>query len=158
MARDHARIQCAIWADPDFVALPATAQRTYFVALSQPGLTYAGVVPYTPGRWSMLADGVTPAAVRRDVRTLVDRGFVVVDERSEEMLIRSFVKHDGIMRMPNVAKAMATAAGQIISPTIRTAFLDALAALHKERLERPVGDERGWDQDAVIDLLREAQW
>jgi len=153
MARDHARIKCAIWADPDFTGLPASAQRTYFLALSQPGLNYAGVVPYTPGRWSRLAAGTTPAAIRRDIRTLEDAGYVVVDDGTEELLIRTFVKHDGIMRLPNVAKAMVKAARGIVSPVVREAFCSSLRDLHRERLDKPDDDERGWTVDGVAELL-----
>jgi len=153
MARDHARIKCSIWDDPDFVALPSSAQRTYFLALSQPGLNYAGVVPYTPGRWSRLATDTTPAVIRKNIRVLEDAGFVFLDEGTEELLIRTFVKHDGIMRLPNVAKAMVKAARGIVSPVVREAFSDSLRCLHSERLAHPDGDERGWEVEGVSELL-----
>ena len=54
MARDHARVLVSIWGDDDWRDLPAAAQRIYIVALSQPGLSYAGVTPYLPGRWANL--------------------------------------------------------------------------------------------------------
>ena len=160
MARDHARLKCSIWSDSDFTSLPASAQRTYFLALSQPGLTYAGVVSYTPGRWSRLAAGTSPAAIRKDIRTLEDAGYVVVDEGTEELLISTFVKHDGIMKQPHVARAMVKAANGIVSPAVREAFRSALLDLQRERLADPPkpkeGEEPkqdGWSVEGLAELL-----
>ena len=152
MARDHARLYCAIWGNADFVALPAGPQRLYMLALSQPGLSYAGVVPYTPNRWARLAANTSPAQVRRDVRLLVEARFVVVDESTEEMLIRTYVHHDGVLRSPNVTIAMTKAAHQIVSPVVRKAFMRELV-----RLSRVDAGHAAWNAEPVRALLEEAR-
>lgn len=151
MAREHARLQCAIWQDADFIALPAAAQRLYMLALSSPELSYAGVVPYTPSRWSRLAPDTTAAQVRRHVALLADARFVVVDESTEEMLIRTYVRHDGILRSPNVTVAMTKAAHRIVSPVIRRAFMRELVRLHRADEDSPA-----WRSDRLRVLLEEA--
>jgi len=152
MARDSARLLLTIWRDADFVALPSGAQRMYLLAISQPDLTWAGVVPYTPARWAGLAPDTTPTRVRRDVRVLADARFVVVDESTEEMLVRTYVMHDRVLRSPNVTVAMTKAAHMIVSPVVRRAFMRELV-----RLASDEPDLLGWSSQPVKELLEEAR-
>ena len=59
MPRTEARIFTSIWGDPDFLALPGSAQRLYMFLLSQRDLTYCGVMPFRPSRWAGKAAGLT---------------------------------------------------------------------------------------------------
>lgn len=152
MARDSARLLLGIWRDADFVALPSGAQRLYLLALSQPNLSWAGVVPYTPARWAGLAPDTTPTRIRRDARVLAEARFVVVDESTEEMLVRTYVMHDRVLRSPNVTVAMTKAAHLIVSPVVRKAFMRELVRLASVEPEAP-----GWSSQPVRDLLEEAR-
>lgn len=126
MARTHARIYAAIWQDADFIALPAEAQRVYMLALSQPGVSFCGVVSFTARRWSNMAGDSTPESIRAAVAVLETHGFVVVDEDAEELWIRSFVRHDGVLESPNLVKRMWRDVPGIFSASIRDAFLSSL--------------------------------
>jgi hypothetical protein len=129
-----------MWADEDFTALTEAAQRAYMLALSQPGLNYCGVVPFTLKRWANLAADSTIPKLHKAFTALQAGRFVVVDEDSEELLFRTFVKHDGILESPNICKASAKAFPTIHSRLLRGVFL---AELH--RLSR--GDQQdGWDK------------
>ena len=48
MARDHARIQTAIWNDPDWRKLDQGAQHLYWMLASSPDLSYCGRLDYIP--------------------------------------------------------------------------------------------------------------
>jgi hypothetical protein len=148
VARDHGRLRVVVWSDDDFRALSLDAQWAYFAALSQPGVSYAGHVPYTVRRWSGLATDMTATRVRRAVRLLEDRRFVVVDESTEELLIRSFLKHDGILTSPNICKATVKAFRTISSTRLRTAFLVELRRLHNGPQEDHW--EKGWPSLAPL--------
>jgi hypothetical protein len=152
MARDHARLLVSIWGDDDWRALPASAQRVYMLAISQPGLSWAGVVPYLPGRWSTHAADTSVASIKKAVAVLEERRFVVVDAATEELFIRTFVKNDNVLRFPNVAINMARAYRQIASPGIRSAFLDELRRLADNPETR---DLKGWEQLEVAAILAE---
>lgn len=152
MARDHARMLVSIWGDEDWKRLPANAQRAYTLALSQPGVSWAGVVPYQPGRWANLAADTSVAAIKRAVTVLAERRFVVVDQATEELFIRTFVKNDNVLRFPNVAINMARAYSQIASPVIRKAFLIELRRLADLPETR---DLKGWEMPEVAALLAE---
>jgi hypothetical protein len=155
MARDHARVYCAIWGDPDWRALPPTAQRLYLLALSQRDISHAGVVAFTPARWAALAANTSTASIRRDARLLEERDYVVLDEATEELLIRTFIRHDRVLVVPNVAIAMARAARLIVSPKIRRAFYEVLVQLRDD--DDPVTPMNGWKAAEVAGLLIEAR-
>lgn len=138
MARTHARLLTRIWSDPEFVALDAGAQRIYILALSQPNLSYCGVVPYTARRWATFARDTTVAMVTKAVKALVTASFVLLDEDTEELMIRSFVKHDGVLRSPNLVVAMSRDFERISSKGLREGFLKGFPEGFLEGLDERV--------------------
>jgi len=133
MARDHARIQTAIWRDRDYRGLTMEAQWTYEAIASQEGLSYAGVIDYRPGRIAALAVNMTAKKVETAVKLLEDERFVVVDRLTEELLVRTYVRHDGVMDRSNMGKAVARALAKVVSLDLRHAVLIELARLKRER-------------------------
>jgi hypothetical protein len=111
-----------IWVDDDWRALSARAQWCYVLVLSQPDLSYAGVIPYRPGRWARLAGGVTASGVEQAVAELETCRYVLVDRETGELLVRSFVRNDGVLRSPNLVKAMWNAYREIVSAPLREAL------------------------------------
>lgn len=107
MAREYARVKVGIWRDLDFRALSVDAQHLYFLLLTSPTLNLAGVADWRPPRIAALADTFTVAKVRKAGAELEAARFVVIDEDTEEVLIRSFVRHDGILKGPKTAVGMA---------------------------------------------------
>lgn len=93
--RDHGRILCKIWQDKDFRALPRTAQTLYMQLLSQATVNNAGVLQLQVAKWAKGCDELTEAQVWEDLGVLERRKWVVVDVDSFEVLIRSFMRHDG---------------------------------------------------------------
>jgi hypothetical protein len=132
MARDHARIKVNIWGDEDFKELRAPQQHAYFMLTTQARLSYAGVLDYIPSRLARLAKGLTEAAVETMIEGLEKARYVVVDHDTQELLVRSYVRHDGLLESPNVSKAMAKDYGEVISPRIRAAILVELQRAHRD--------------------------
>lgn len=132
MARDHARIKVNIWGDEDFKDLRAPQQHAYFVLTTQAKLSYCGVLDYIPSRLAKLAKGLTEAAVEAMVEGLEKAEYVVVDRDTQELLIRTFVRHDGLLESPNITKAMAKDYLEVISPRIRAAVLAELQRAYRE--------------------------
>lgn len=145
MAREHGRVLVQIWSDPDWIQLTESAQRAYILALSQPDLSYAGVLATRYRRWSALSANSSVRKIRAAVRELEDRGYVVTDDDTEEMWIRTFVKHDGILTSPNVTRAMVKAYRAIQSHRIRAAFMDELVSEFKRTGLWGEGRPKGWD-------------
>lgn len=119
MARSQARILVSIWSDDDFTDLDPGPQRLYLFLLSQPNLNHAGLLPLTVKRWARSSKAITMDTVEADLDGLEAAGYVVVDRDTEEVLIRTLVKNDGVWKQPKVMPAMAADAGEIVSPNLR---------------------------------------
>lgn len=106
MAREYARVKVTIWGDVDFRGLTPAAQHLYFMLLTDPDLNMAGIADWRPSRIVRRAAGWTVAAVNDAAQELADRDFIVLEEATEEALVRSFVRHDGVLKSPNLTRAM----------------------------------------------------
>ncbi|TDE03448.1 hypothetical protein [Jiangella asiatica] len=140
MARDHARIEVGIWSDPDFICLDPADQHMYLLLVTSPRLSYCGVIDYVPARFTGLAKGITPAKLKARLDSLAARRFLVIDYGTAEILVRSYVRHDGLLKLPNVTKAMASALMAVVSPVVRDTVVAELA---RARREEP--DAKGWE-------------
>ncbi|PKV80868.1 hypothetical protein [Nocardia fluminea] len=148
MAREHARIWLRIWSDDLFRSLSPQAQHLFFVLLTSPSLSYAGVCDWRPGRIAANAEGWSAGEVVVAGDELVRKLFVVIDEDSEEAMLRSFIRNDDILKNPNVAVSMALAFGGIASRVLRGVVVHELKRLYADRPEL-----KGWGRDAVTALL-----
>lgn len=119
MARDHARVKVSIWDDPDFVRLKVSEQHLYFVLMSNRGLSRCGVLDYIPHRFDGLASDLTAAKFVRSMAGLEGARFVVIDERTQELVLRSYVRHDGVLDRLNMGKAVGTAFESVVSRRIQ---------------------------------------
>lgn len=119
MARDRASIRVDMWADADWRDLPLDAQHLYMLLLSHATLNYAGVADWRPGRLAALTNGQSREDVIAAGAVLESRRFILIDDDTEEVLVRSFVKHDGLMKQPKLAVSMANAYSGIASSKIQ---------------------------------------
>ena len=142
MARDHARLRLDIWSDPQWRALPMPSQWLYTYLLSSPKLTYAGVADWRPKRIAKFTkDGrfedVEVAAHYLETAHDDHAPFVIIDRDSEEALIRTFIRHDGIMGVPNVAIACVKAWQDTASEVLRQVVAWEIQHLYADRPEMP---------------------
>jgi len=135
MARNHGRVYAAIWLDPTFTALSIGPQRLYMFLLSQPNMSHLGVLPLTERRWLRAVDGYTQDAIEADLKTLVATRFVVVDEDTEELLVRTLFRNDNVYKQPNTLKAAISNVPAIASRTIRTTLRDEVGKVDLSDLE-----------------------
>ena len=152
MARTYARVKTDIWADDDFRTLPLEAQHLYFVLLTSNGLNYCGVTDWRPVRIAAASLGWTAEEVVTAGCVLAERFYVVIDEATEEVLIRSFIRNDGFMAQATVAAAMVRAYGAVASATLRGVVIHELNRLYRDHPEF-----KGWSygkellENAVVD-------
>ncbi len=128
-----------MWSTDDWRALTVPQQHAYQMLVQHERLSYAGTMSYAPGLLAERAAGLTEAKVRAAVRTLSSTRFVVVDEVTHEILVRSYVRHDGALDRANMGKAVAHALGLVMSDTLRTVVLGELGRFLAER-----PDKAGW--------------
>ena len=136
MARSYASVYLTIWSDPDFRELSWDAQWLYFVMLTHPTLTTCGVMDWRESRLANMADGVTVRSLREAAWQLGQRRLIAVDPDTEEALVRSFVRHDGTLKSPNLAKALVREYGGIASLK--------LMELVSIEVRRAVGENPDW--------------
>ena len=145
MARNYAQVRVSIWQDDDFRSLPVEAQHLYFLLLTSPTLNLAGVGDWRPERIASLAGDWTPDDVRAAACTLSDRSYILTDESTEEVLVRTLVKHDGILRNPKTSAGMVSAWTGTYSKRLRAAI-----ACEVQKLSDEVSESVG---RAIVPLL-----
>lgn len=143
MARSYANIFTAIWRDPDWRALDRGDQQLYVLLVTQPNITAAGMLPMTTGRWAAMAEDSNADTIQVSLRKLAAARFVAVDETTEELLVRSFVRHDNGYGNRKRRVVIESAAGEIESRTLRQVL-----AVELVRLGLPAE----WTGEAPVEL------
>lgn len=147
--RDFAQIKLSIWNDDAFLDLSNNAQLLYFVLISHPTMNRAGVGTWHAGRLSGMCASWTRQDVERAACELIDGRFIVVDEDTDEFLVRTFVRHDGLMKQRNLATTMAREFAAVGSRAIKGVVVWELRRLHEEHPEF-----KGWGSDEALALLK----
>jgi hypothetical protein len=132
MARDHARIKTSRQRDTEWRGVSVNAQWTYDAVVTSEALSYVGVIDYRPGRIAALAKGQTPKKVETGVKELEAARFVVVDWQTEELLVRTYVRHDGVLARVNMGKAMGRSLAKVVSLDVREAVMAELAKCYRD--------------------------
>lgn len=147
--RDFAQIKLSIWNDDSFLDLSSDAQLLYFVLISHPTMNRAGVGTWHAGRLSGLCASWSRPVVEAAARELIDGRFIVIDEDTDEFLVRTFVRHDGLMKQRNLATTMAREFAAVGSRSIKGVVVWELRRLHEEHPEF-----KGWESDEALALLK----
>lgn len=131
MPRSEARVRVSIWDDDDFLALSHDEQRLYLFVMSQDDLTNHGVLGMRlrrlTRRATMSVDDFLDVLWRLD-----DAGFLVVDEDTEEICIRTHIRNDGIYRQPFMLIGAQKGLPGIESERIREAILTELERIGRD--------------------------
>lgn len=135
----------SIWLDEDFLDLSIPAQWLYELILSSPGLTFAGVLDWRPKRIAQRSKTATVELVEAALQELVETLFIVHDDDTEEVMIRTFARGDGLLKSPNMAVAYVKAFS-----TIGSRMLRSVAVFELHRLKRDEPDLKGWANLAPI--------
>lgn len=152
MARDYARLLCSLWTNDDFRDRSREAQHLYMLVLSQPTMSHAGVVPLTARRWASATRGTTVDTIQAALAELDDSRFLVIDEETEEVMVRSYLRNDLVLTNPNLAVAAVRAYRQIGSARLRRAWLAELRRLDAERTQAG-SQAKAWTDQRSAGLL-----
>lgn len=153
MGRSEARVFTSIWSDPDFVALPLSAQRMYLFLLSQPDLSFCGRLPLRTKWWARSAPGLTPKAVCDDLDTLEAARFVLIDKDSQELLIRSLMRRDHVLKSPKLMKPLGAALQEVGSPALRKVLAEELTRAVDEGIADGVSANAATSLTPVLQLM-----
>lgn len=95
------------------------------------------------------ADGTSRHDIERIGHELQSERFIFIDEDTEEVMIRSFIRHDGLLKNPKITVSMVNAYGAIASNKIREVFIHELIRMHTEQPEL-----KAFENTKVIALLK----
>lgn len=126
MPRDHGRILTTIWQDRDFQKLSPDAQRLYMLLLSQPDINNAGVLPMRLSKWAKGCIHTDPSHLRCSLHELQECRFAFYDDDTEEVLIRAYIRRDGVLKHPNLTKSALKCAEATESQMLRLVLIDEL--------------------------------
>jgi hypothetical protein len=132
MARTESRTRVSIWSNEEFRDLTRDAQRVYWLLYSQPNINLCGVLAYTPGRWARYAADDGAEGIRTAVNELATHRFVLVDQDTEEIFVRSFMRNDGVWRSPKTRGAARGQVSTVMSKSLRDAIECEMARLEDE--------------------------
>lgn len=150
MAKEYGQLRHDIWSDDDWLNLTVPAQHLYMTLLSDPTLNYCGVADWRPGKLAQRAAENRAADTILAAAELSYAYFVVIDEETEEVLIRSYLRHDPILKNPRLAVTMAKEYGVIGSRKIRAALVHELSRLRRENPDWPA-----WEKPQVKTVLKQ---
>lgn len=148
MSRAYAKVNVGLWGDPDFRQLAPAAQHLYLLLWTSPDLSFCGHHDWRPGRLSHLSNGFTEEHTSTVAASLQARHFIVVDNETEEVLIRSWARFDETMKQPRLAISYVKAYAAVYSPTLRAVLVNETA-----KMRRLWPDLACWSDDRVTEIL-----
>ena len=146
--KTYAPINIDIWGDDDYLDLSPLAQHLYFVLWTDPQLSYCGAGTWDPAKIAAKSAGWTVDGVETAGAELSAAQFLIVDTAVAEHLLRSWIKHDGIWRKPNMAVSMASARAALASRTLRGVIVHEVTKLRDRNPELS-----SWTRDTVATML-----
>ena len=136
MARKEARVFTGIWDQPDWQKLSADAQWMYMFLISQTDIAHTGVLSLRERRWAQSAQGLVGKDILLRLGELEQAGYVVVDERTEEVLVRSFMRHDQVFLQPNLMHSAVAMLPAIRSHRVRHALWVEITRIVRDNGDR----------------------
>lgn len=146
----YAQIRPDMWLDDEWRRMTRDAQWLYMLVLTHPERSLAGVLDWRPGRIKEFSAECTIRDVMLAASECSDKHFLVFDQDTEEVLVRSFVRHDGLLKQPRMGVAVANAFGSIGSNKLRAALVYELTRLRKEFPELSA-----WEAPQMKTVLRQ---
>lgn len=127
MARSEARLQFNIWRG-GLDGLSPNAKLLYVVLLTEPTINHAGVGAMRVALWARNAS-LTVAETQKALDELVDGTYLLMDDETEEVFVRTMIRNDGVWKQPYVLKGALQEALLTTSESLRRALAGELRKL-----------------------------
>lgn len=144
--RQYALIHRAILDDPSWRCLTRSQQNLYLLLLLKLSANLCGIVDWRPKKLAVNASDMTVETIEADAVVLEKKLYIVRDEDTDEVLIRSFLRNDAPLKSSKTAIAVRSSYTDTASSKLRGVIVFELQRLYREQR-----DWQGWDQ--VRDLL-----
>lgn len=127
MARSEARLQIGMWR-AGLEGANAFEKLVYAVLLTESTLNHAGVGAIRLTRWAKDAS-LTVEETEKALTGLCNGNWVILDDDTEEVFVRTLLRHDKVAEQPYVLKGALKEALLTVSPRIRVALAAELRRL-----------------------------
>lgn len=134
MARSEARLLFDVM--EGLKGLEIESKVLYFALLVEPTVNQAGVGALRERRWAKDTE-LSMEATQRALQDLEAGRYVFVDFDTEEVLVRTLIRRDGVADKPNVLWAACRAAEQVKSPKLRRELAEELRKLPPKPPDKP---------------------
>ncbi|NKW33718.1 hypothetical protein GS942_16790 [Rhodococcus hoagii] len=133
MAREFARIWIGIADDEDLEDLSMAAQWLYFrVLVPDPTLNHCGVADWRPARLISKARDLTVEQILSAAGELERKRYALFDLDTEEVLVRSYIRGEKLLRNPKMAAAVVKSYRAVASKTLRAGVVSELQREHAD--------------------------
>jgi hypothetical protein len=151
MVRKFAQLHVSSSDDPDVEALTIEAQWLYFKALlAHPTLSSCGVMDWRPKKLVRKGKNVTVYKILTAAAELEATRFLLVDLETEEVLLRSLVRRDELLKNPKMAGAVIKAFHAVASRELQAALVTEV-----KRIRAEFPEYSSWShKDTEADLTR----
>lgn len=137
MARSYARIDVQRFHDDDWRALTLPQKAVFDMMLTHPKLSLCGALDLKYGSLCGYSPDLDVDTLSGVLEALEAARFIAVDWDTDEAVIRTFVRHDGVLQNQNLGRGMWSAWVAIESPALRSFVLDNLPELAFEDRFKP---------------------
>lgn len=156
MAREYARIRISIAGDNHVEQLTPAAQWLYFrILIPDPKLSHCGVTDWRPKRLINKAAGLTLDYIEAAAAELERERFALFDDNTEEVLVRSYLRSEELLRNPKMAVAVGDAYLGVASRQLKAAIA---SEVHRDKADHP--DYSSWTHSIsreAVELLLTAK-
>lgn len=126
----YGRTPYAVWDEADYLALGPHAKLLDFLLRQHGGISFCGRADWRPARLTVRSGGLSVEELRAAGAELVETGFAVIDEGTEEILMRKHIAWDELLRNPKMAVAVVRAYGDVASQLAKAAVVSAVRQVH----------------------------
>jgi hypothetical protein len=136
MAREYARIRISIASDRDFEDLTPAAQWFFTrILIPEPTLNHCGVADWRPRRLLGKARGLTVDYLLECAAECESGRYALFDDQTEEVLARSYIRTEELLRNPKMATAVISSYRAIASKVLRAAVVSEIRRARDEHPE-----------------------
>ncbi|RII41913.1 hypothetical protein DWB68_10325 [Galactobacter valiniphilus] len=141
----YAQIHRRVWSDHEFRSLTLVEQWLYLHLVTTDKMTYSGVCDWRPKRIKPMATDLNVSDIELAASVLQAKGYIVIDEDTEEVFIRSWHRNDECLKQPNMGTAVKKAYYKVTSLKLKDVIVWELQRLHAEH-----PDWKGWPLVAEV--------
>ncbi|AMM44501.1 helix-turn-helix DNA binding domain protein [Arthrobacter phage BarretLemon] len=150
--RTYGKLKLSVQSDPEWRQLSHTAQWLYWALVGNENLTACGAMDWKPKHIAALSPTINLDGVESALEELRAYKYVVLDEETDELLLRSFVRNDDVVHNKNMMVAVIKAWRKLASLHLRGVVVHELLRLKQESPQYAI-----WEHLEMIDALRRTQ-